>query len=215
MPDQTELMKSLVNRISDPSLRAMAEQMINAKPSETIQKKRELQNLRTEAGIKKLTPPQTTLEQSERDKKKFDEFTKIYDEQNRIVTSQTKDNTLGGYNYNYEPDIRESAIGKRNEMADSLRLWYEWDALRKKGIDISLNDLREYKKVQEKEKFSLLQPSINQMKARGFSEKTINMFAINYTNFVNKGDDPQTALAKAYQLTKITFPTDFIMKKGK
>lgn len=171
-----------------------------------------LKNLRTEVGIKKLKPPESLLGQKQLmdDQKKFDEYTEKYKSQNEVVTGQSKDNTIGAYDYVYEPDIRESAIGKRNEMADSLRLWYEWDNLRKKGVNVSLSDFRDYKntilKDQESQSMSLINNYANALLNKGYSQSTAELFKRMAFSQIKSGKSANDALRIAAGMVTTTSP---------
>jgi len=181
--------------------------MLNPTPSELAKtaKEREVKRLETEKKYRELKPSPESLVEKQRiiDEGKLGEYTTKLNQQQNIATG-IKDGTE-----KYNAEIQKLAQGQIPALEDSVKLWYEWKKLRDQGYDVSLPQLREYKKAEEQKNYAPLAKSISQMKARGFNKMTIDMFSNYYIGLIKKGHSPQAALTEAYRTTKITNPTDF------
>ena len=175
---------------------------------------KELKRLKKEKELKKLkpSPEELSKRQLETDNKKLDEYVKKLNQQRDIATGLTKDIT-GEVSPKYSPEIQKLSQAQIPALEDSVKLWYEMQQLRNRGYDVSLPQLREYKTAEKQRKYIPLQQSVEQMRQRGFNEKTINLFSANYIKLIENGAEPETALRESYRITKIVNPTDFIMSK--
>jgi len=198
--DAIQYIRKIADQITDPTLKSMAQNLIesaeNARSPESKQKERKLKELRLDRI------------QYGKDNAKLDQYTKKYEEQNKIGSQTYKDvNDNNVLTYPY--DIRKEAFNNKAAWGDSVRMWYEWNNLRKNGINVSLPELREYKESAESPYRNIANAYhyySQKMQNSGFSPKTIELFKRIALSQMKDGKQPREAFMIAAKTIRTVSP---------
>jgi|GEM_PF-5413662 len=159
---------------------------------------REVKRLRTQQTLEKLSPEGQAKKQRLADEEKIEDYSQKFNFY-KDMASKTVTDAGGTKSYAHSPDIRSWAAGKALAYEDSIRTYNRWQEARNKGINVGLNDIREY----ESGLINNITATLDKLKEQGYNPASVEIYKNKAIEEIKRGRNPSESIKDAINMITI------------